>query len=37
MSKIQKIYVIYDNIKIKSHDMGRGGGGCVAAFLGLSD
>ena len=38
MSKIQKIYVIYDNIKIKNHDMGGGGGwGCVAAFLGLSD
>ena len=27
MSKIQKIYVIYDNIKIKNHDMGGGGGG----------
>ena len=26
MSKIQKIYVIYDNIKIKNHDMGGGGG-----------
>ena len=37
MSKIQKIYVIYDNIKIKNHDMGGGGWGCVAAFLGLSD
>ena len=35
MSKIQKIYVIYDNIKIKNHDMGGvgGGGGGVGGSL----